>query len=105
MGIPKLSLRSCAEGKGKSWPFIPVALIFAALGLLGKSESKPSMSRLGPSGRLAQAAYGAWFYLVKTVLPLGLRAHYPLPQQVRLLQPVFLAAGVGLVLVFCAAVV
>ncbi len=88
----------------EKWPFILLTLIFAALGFAGKSESMPSISRLGPSGWLAQPAYGASFYLVKTCLPFQLRAHYPLPEQVGLAQPVFLAALVGLALLFAAAV-
>jgi tetratricopeptide (TPR) repeat protein len=47
--------------------------------------------------RLAQAAYGVWFYLVKMVAPFGLSAFYPRPEGGDFRAPIFGVAVIGLV--------
>ena len=47
------------------------------------------------SASIAQACYGIWFYILKTVLPLDLIAVYPLPREIDWLAPPFLLSIVG----------
>jgi cytochrome c-type biogenesis protein CcmH/NrfG len=42
------------------------------------------------------ACYGVWFYLVKTAVPVGLTPCYPIPLQVALTEPRFLASALGI---------
>jgi protein O-mannosyl-transferase len=49
--------------------------------------------------RLAQACYGVFFYLGKTVWPVGLSPLYQQPPDDFALRPVYLACGVGVVMV------
>ena len=49
----------------------------------------------GTSARIAQACYGIWFYIVKTVLPLDITAFYPLPGRIDWLAPPFLLSILG----------
>jgi tetratricopeptide (TPR) repeat protein len=54
--------------------------------------------------RLAQSAYGVWFYLAKMVAPFGLSAYYPRPEGGEFRAPIYGAAVVGLVVVSAVAV-
>ena len=53
--------------------------------------------------RVAQASFGAWFYLVKTVWPFGITAFYPRPERGDFQTPLFAACVVGVVLAVSAA--
>ena len=46
-------------------------------------------------GRVAQASFGAWFYLVKTVWPFGITAYYPRPEGEDFRTPLFAACVAG----------
>ena len=50
--------------------------------------SQPSITT--PRSGIAQACYGIWFYILKTVLPLDLIALYPLPRELNWLAPPFM---------------
>jgi Flp pilus assembly protein TadD len=82
-------------------PFLAVSLIFMGLAVVGriKDHHMVSVENWGLVPRIAQACYGIWFYVVKTVLPWNITAYYPMPEQVVLWDPPFLAsllATVGL---------
>jgi tetratricopeptide (TPR) repeat protein len=49
----------------------------------------------GLNARIAQACYGACFYLAKTVYPIGITAYYPRPERMDWTQGVFLASIVA----------
>jgi protein O-mannosyl-transferase len=55
-------------------------------------------------GRVAQACFGAWYYLVKTVWPFGITAFYPRPEDEDFRSPLFAACFVGFVLVAAAVI-
>jgi Flp pilus assembly protein TadD len=71
------------------------AVAFAAKGLGVDPEQTA-----GPVvfGRVAQASFGVWFYLAKTVWPFGITAFYPRPEGGNFLTPVFAGCAAGLVL-------
>ncbi len=48
--------------------------------------------------RVAQASFGAWFYLAKTVWPFGITAFYPRPERGDFLTPLFAACVAGVML-------
>jgi tetratricopeptide (TPR) repeat protein len=48
-----------------------------------------------PVARVAQASFGAWFYLAKTVWPFGITAFYPRPERGDFLTPLFAACVAG----------
>jgi protein O-mannosyl-transferase len=54
-------------------------------------------------GRVAQACFGACFYLVKTAWPFGITAFYPRPESEDFGTPFFVACFVGVVLTVSAA--
>jgi Tfp pilus assembly protein PilF len=55
-------------------------------------------------GRVAQASFGACFYLLKTAWPFGITAYYPRPEGENFVTPVFLACFTGIMLVAAAAI-
>jgi Flp pilus assembly protein TadD len=54
-------------------------------------------------GRVAQASFAAWFYLEKTIWPLGITAFYPHPENEEFRTPLFAACCAGVVLAVLAA--
>ncbi len=54
-------------------------------------------------GRVAQASFGAWFYLAKTAWPFGITAFYPRPEGGDFQTPLFAACVAGVVLAVSAA--
>jgi tetratricopeptide (TPR) repeat protein len=88
-------------------PFVLASLVFAGLAVAAKAEDRSliPLREGGLAARVAQACYGAWFYLVKTAVPLELTAFYPLPEPIDWRAPRFLlsiiatlAVTVGLIL-------
>jgi len=76
-------------------PFVIVSLVFVDLAIAARLPSGVSIKHYRASGGIAQACYGIWFYIVKTVLPLNLNAHYPLPGEISWLAPPFLLSILG----------
>jgi protein O-mannosyl-transferase len=74
-------------------PFIALSLIFAALAVHAKRDTLVALERRGPVSRVAQACYGACFYLGKTVWPTGLSAYYPVPNPFDWRAPTYLACA------------
>jgi tetratricopeptide (TPR) repeat protein len=73
-------------------PFAALSLAFAGLAIVGRLHARHlvDVRNRGLASRVAQACYGVWFYLVKTVLPTDLTAYYPLPARITWSAPVFL---------------
>ena len=64
----------------EKWPYVLIAAAAAVLAIRAQlvSGHLTAVAEHGAAGRLAQAAYGAGFYVWKTLLPTGLCALYPL---------------------------
>jgi tetratricopeptide (TPR) repeat protein len=71
-------------------PFVTVSALILVLGVLARAHGIPPFHQQNREARLAQACYGVWFYVGKTIAPLGLSACYPLPAQIRLTEARFL---------------
>jgi hypothetical protein len=76
-------------------PFVALSAVFAVLAIRAKeaSHSLVTLERHGPLSRIAQACYGAYFYLWKTVWPTGLCAYYSAPVQFDWRSPTYLACA------------
>ncbi len=61
-------------------PFVVTSLLFTGLAIAAKPQSEIPVEHFIGSAGIAQACYGTWFYIWKTVLPLDLIAFYPLPK-------------------------
>lgn len=87
-------------------PFLAIALVFAGVA----SRGQAGMGALVPlsmhpvTGRIAVAAYGFLFYLIKTLVPIHLVPMYELHLPVRLAEPRFLLSIVGTIAVVVAVV-
>ncbi len=80
-------------------PFLVLSVAFMVVAVRAKAESVIPMAHAGLGSRVSQACYGVWFYLIKTVVPVGIIAFYPLPRSLALTRPLFAAAAVGVVAV------
>ncbi len=77
-------------------PFVMVSLVFMGLAIAAKPQSQfPVVQQHDASTGIAQACYGTWFYIKKTVLPLDLTAFYPMPGDMNWLAPSFLLSILG----------
>ncbi len=76
-------------------PFVLVSLVFMGLAITAKPHTQVYIKRYDASARFAQACYGTWFYIEKTVLPLDLTAFYPTPADLNWLAPLFLLSILG----------
>lgn len=77
--------------------FLGLSLPFMGVAIRAK-EVGDVILLAGPDGlasRIAQACYGAGFYPVKTVIPIGITAYYPRPERIDWMQDSFLAFGVA----------
>jgi protein O-mannosyl-transferase len=82
-------------------PFILMALPFAVLALMGQQQASAlkSLESYGVVSRLAQALYGASFYLWKTLVPVNLSPLYEIPPDFSPLDPRIVAGGVATVII------
>ncbi len=86
---------------------LPLIVLSLALMIVARSaKNHPQFDTGEPlaaplSARLADAAYGVWFYPCKTVVPIGLTIVYPRedPSHVHLSEPSFAACAAGVVAV------
>ncbi len=62
-------------------PFLMVSLVFMGLAIAAKPHSRFPLEHYDAWEGIAQACYGIWFYIVKTVLPQDLIAFYPIPSE------------------------
>lgn len=76
-------------------PFFLASLVFVGLAVAARSRDVFSTVQLAGSARIAQACYGTWFYILKTVRPRDLVAVYPLPREIDWRSPPFLASILG----------
>ncbi|MFO0909038.1 MAG: tetratricopeptide repeat protein [Isosphaeraceae bacterium] len=75
-------------------PFLMVSLGFVVVSMLSRA---PRPAALG--SRLACAAYSVWFYPIKTLVPLNLRALYTAADQARLGDPAYALIAAAVVAV------
>ena len=89
--------RSAWRAYSEKVPFALVSLVFMGLAIAAKAEARTlvPLENHGVAARIAQACYGTWFYLVKTAIPTGITAFYPLPARVNWHAPPFLAGIVA----------
>jgi protein O-mannosyl-transferase len=83
-------------------PYILVALMGGAIAYVDLDQKTP-LAQYPPLARLAMLLYSLWFYLWKTLLPLGISPLYELPAQVSPFAPRFATAGLAVVLITIAA--
>jgi protein O-mannosyl-transferase len=76
-------------------PFAIVSLIFLVLAIAARRQSMVAFEGNGPSASVAQACYGIWFYIFKTVLPVDIAAVYSSPREIDWLSPPFMLSIVG----------
>lgn len=81
-------------------PFVAVSLIFMVLAIAARGHTLNSVAPNDPVGRVAQACYGIWFNIDKTVLPLNLVAAYPPPKEMNWLAPRFVSSILGTLAIF-----
>lgn len=75
------------------WALLAGGAALAAVRAQGEVDAAVGLEAHGVAARVAQAVYGLAFYVVRTVLPLGLSPLYPLPPQLGLGEPRILLAG------------
>jgi protein O-mannosyl-transferase len=83
----------------EKWPFLLIAAGFSVLGYLAKGSDVKTLEHHALLARVGQACYAVVYYVLKTMLPLGLHAHHPLPPHLSLFDPLFLGALVATILV------
>jgi Flp pilus assembly protein TadD len=84
-------------------PFAALSLLFMKIAIaarsdpegLGSVQTNAIGSALAPARQTAQACYGIWFYLVKTVFPTDIRALYLVPDRVIWFESPFLWCILG----------
>ena len=88
-------------------PFVLMSLLFMGLAVAARSHMLMLTNDYAASEGLAQACYGIWFYILKTVAPHDLIVVYPLPGETNFLAYPFSAAilatlafSAGLVLLY-----
>ena len=86
-------------------PFFVLALPIAIVAPLCKEDVMLPLVYHGSAARLAHAAFGVWFYLHKTVLPMGLLPFYEMPDPLVPTEPRFVWVQVFVVVVSAALIV
>ena len=89
----------------EKWAILIFCIAFTAVAVAAKASRVEPEVTLQPIlfSRIAQACFGACFYLQKTVWPLGITAFYPRPERGDFLTPLFVTCIVGVVLALSAA--
>src|SRR5919106_2139796 len=82
-------------------PFILMALPFALIALIGQQQAAAlkSLESYGMVSRLAQAFYGASFYLWKTLVPINLSPLYEIPSDFSPLDPRIVAGAAATMII------
>jgi tetratricopeptide (TPR) repeat protein len=78
-------------------PFVLLSLVFVVIAIAAKQHlhSLIPIEQYSARARIAQACWGIWFYVVKTLWPLDLSPVYPLPTQIDPTAPLFAASIMG----------
>jgi len=79
--------------------YLPMAILgaFVAVSTFGKSGGLTSLDRLPLLDRVSAMLYSAWFYVWKTVMPVGLSPLYEMPPTIDPLTSRFVGAMLGTV--------
>jgi Tfp pilus assembly protein PilF len=82
-------------------PFVVLAILFAAVALVGQQQASAlkSLESYTIESRVAQAFYGASFYVWKTFVPLGLSPLYELSPHFSPWDPAILAGGAATIII------
>jgi protein O-mannosyl-transferase len=80
-------------------PFVMMSLVFMSLAVAARTRALELVQQNDISANLAQACYGIWFYVIKTVMPLDLVAIYPSPSKIMWLDPPFVLGILGVLAV------
>jgi Flp pilus assembly protein TadD len=80
-------------------PFVLLALGTSVMAVYAQIANRflTSLETLPLAARVPVVVYGVWFYISKTMLPAGLSPLYELPARVNPLEPRFLIAALGVV--------
>ncbi len=62
-------------------PFVATSLLFMRLAIAAKPNPRFPVENYDASQGIAQACYGTWFYILKTVVPLDLIVFWQLPHE------------------------
>ena len=62
-------------------PFVMTSLLFIGLAFVARVQSPFLVEPYHASEGIAQACYGTWFYILKTISPRDVIAFYPLPKE------------------------
>jgi protein O-mannosyl-transferase len=87
----RCSWREAAMAVLEKVPYFALSLVFAALTYRSRTEMGvvTSLAEDGLGARVASSCYGACWYLIKTLVPMGLGPIHPMPDRVGLLVPAF----------------
>jgi protein O-mannosyl-transferase len=96
------AVRSILIEKG---PILVFCLVLSTVAIAAKGSWVEPEARTQSVlvGKVAQASFGAWFYLEKTVWPFGITAFYPRPERGEYQTPLFAASVAGVVIAVSAA--
>ncbi len=83
-------------------PFVMVSLVFMVLAIAAKPQTRFPVKHHDASTSIAQACYGIWFYITKTLIPLNLSAFYPLYGKMSWLAPLCLSSILATLATFVA---
>lgn len=87
-------------------PILAFCLAFTVVALVAKQVGGVDPEATAQTvlvARVAQACFGAWFYLAKTIWPFGISPYYPRPEDENFLTPLFGACVAGLLLAVASA--
>jgi tetratricopeptide (TPR) repeat protein len=76
-------------------PFLMIGAAGAAVAYLAQARDVPLFGGGSIGSRALHIAYSLWFYLAKTVVPIGLSPLYEAPPRIEIGDPRFAAAAVG----------
>ncbi|MBI4608450.1 MAG: tetratricopeptide repeat protein [Candidatus Rokubacteria bacterium] len=76
-------------------PYFLLALFAAGMAIYAQTELASPLEKHSLPARVQIALYGLWFYVWKTLIPLGLSPLYELPVRMSVLEPRFLGSTIA----------
>ena len=97
----KNGARAWKQSLAEKIPLLPVVVLFGWIAIAAKREGRAleSWHTSGFGSRIAQAGYSAWFYLAKTLWPIGLTHFYGRPSTLSLFDAKYASCVVAVVIV------